>query len=89
MTEKTIKQKTRRRLSGLVVSTKAIKTAVIRIDRQIAHPKYGKYYTRSKRYKIHDPQGLAKVGDVVEVEETRPLSKEKRWRFIKIIKPAV
>ncbi|MFH1621372.1 MAG: 30S ribosomal protein S17 [Patescibacteria group bacterium] len=89
MTEKSTTRKLRRRLSGLVVSAKSTKTAVVRIDRQVPHPKYGKYFTRSKRFKIHDPKGLAKVGDEVEIEETRPLSKDKRWRFLKTIKTVV
>lgn len=88
MTTTIIARKIRRRLSGLVVSAKTAKTAVVRIDRQVAHPKYGKYYTVSSRFKIHDPEGKAKVGDLVEIEETRPISKEKRWRFLRTIKPA-
>jgi small subunit ribosomal protein S17 len=61
------------------------KTVVIRIDRRVPHPKYGKYYTVSKKLKVHDEKGLAKVGDTIEVEETRPLSKDKRWRYLKTI----
>ena len=77
-----------RRLEGIVVSTKMAKTAVVRVDRRIAHPKYGKYYTMSKNFKVHDERGDAKLGDVVEFEETRPLSKDKRWRFIRTVKSA-
>ncbi len=80
---------TRRRLQGQVVSTKMAKTIVVKIDRRIAHPKYGKYYTMSTKLKAHDETGAAKQGDVVEIEETRPLSKEKRWRYISTVKPAV
>jgi len=79
----------RRRLTGTVVSAKMAKTIVVRIDRRIAHPKYGKYYTMSTKLKAHDEKAVAKVGDVVEIEETRPLSKEKRWRYLSTVKPAV
>lgn len=75
----------RRRLRGTVVSAKMAKTVVVRVDRRVAHPKYGKYYTVSTKLKVHDASGAAKVGDLVEIEETRPLSKEKRWRYIKTI----
>ena len=78
----------RRRLRGIVVSAKMAKTAVIRIDRRVAHAKYGKYFTVSTKLKVHDEVGAAKPGDLIEVEETRPLSKEKRWRYIKTIPPA-
>lgn len=78
----------RRHLRGIVVSAKMAKTIVIRIDRRVAHPKYGKYHTVSTRLKAHDEKGAAKRGDVVEVEETRPLSKDKRWRLISVVKAA-
>lgn len=74
-----------RRLRGTVVSTKMQKTAVVRIDRRVSHPKYGKMYTLSKKFKIHDPESKARVGDLVEFEECRPLSKDKRWRYVKTI----
>jgi small subunit ribosomal protein S17 len=89
MTPNTLAKKIRRRLSGLVVSAKMAKTVVIRIDRRVAHPKYGKYHTVSRRLKVHDAKGQAKVGDLIEVEETRPLSKDKRWRYLKTVKQAV
>ena len=81
-------QKQRRHLQGVVVSAKMAKTIVIRIDRQVPHKKYGKYHTVSTRLKVHDEKGAAKVGDIIEIEETRPLSKDKRWRFIAVIKQA-
>lgn len=79
---------TRRHLRGVVISAGMAKTAVIKIDTRIPNPKYGKYFTSSKKFKVHDEHGKAHVGDVVEVEETRPLSKDKRWRFVKTIKAA-
>lgn len=78
----------RRKLQGIVVSTKMAKTVVVRIDRRVAHPKYGKYYTVSTKLKAHDENGSAKLGDLIEIEETRPLSKEKRWRYLSTVKPA-
>jgi small subunit ribosomal protein S17 len=78
----------RRRLEGTVVSTSMAKTIVVKIDRRVAHAKYGKYFTLSKKFKTHDEHGKAKVGDVVVIEETRPLSKDKRWRYIETVKSA-
>lgn len=82
-------QKARRHLVGTVVSAKMAKTVVVRIERTVQHPKYGKTYAVSKKYKVHDPEGKAKVGDLVEIEETRPISSEKRWRYFSTITPAV
>lgn len=76
----------KRRLQATVVSTKMEKTAVVRVDRTIVHPKYGKRYTVSKRLKAHDPDNSAVVGEAVTIEETRPISKDKRWRIVKITK---
>ena len=79
---------TKRRMRGEVVSTAMQKTAVVRVDRRLQHPKYGKYYTVSKRYSVHDPEGAAKVGDTVEFEECRPISRNKRWRYVSTVKTA-
>ena len=76
----------RRRFEGVVVSVSGPSTAVIRVDRQVAHEKYGKYYTISKKFMIHDPAHAAKVGDIVEVEECRPLSRQKRWRYVSTLR---
>lgn len=77
-----------RRLQGIVVSTKMQSTAVVRVDRRVAHEKYGKYFTLSTKFKIHNPEGKAQVGDTVEFEECRPLSRDKRWRYISTVKKA-
>jgi small subunit ribosomal protein S17 len=77
-----------RHLQGVVVSTKMAKTAVVRVDRRIAHPKYGKYFTYSKKFKVHDPEGAAKVGDTVEFVEGRPISRDKRWTYVSTINAA-
>lgn len=64
-------------------------TAAVRIDRRIPHAKYGKYYLVSKTFLIDDPNKAAQVGDLVEFEECRPLSKKKRWRYLRTITRAV
>ena len=73
---------------GLVVSDKMQKTVVVAIERRVPHPVYGKMITRSKRLKAHDEENSAKVGDTVRIMETRPLSKDKRWRVVEIIERA-
>lgn len=78
----------RRLLRGTVTSTAMQKTAVVRIDRQVTHAKYGKKYTVSKKFKIHDPESKAHTGDFVEFEECRPLSKDKRWRYVRTVNAA-
>ena len=70
---------------GLVVSDKMEKTVVVAIERRVPHPVYGKMVTRTKRLKAHDEENSAKVGDTVRIVETRPLSKDKRWRLVEII----
>lgn len=73
----------KRRLKGKVVSNKMEKTVVIVVERVFAHPTYKKRVRVTKRYKAHDEVG-AKVGDEVMIEETRPLSKDKRWRVVEV-----
>lgn len=75
----------RRKLKGVVVSDKMEKTVVVKVDRLKKHFKYKKYLTVSKKFKAHDEKKEYKVGDNVIIEETRPISKEKRWKVIKII----
>ena len=70
---------------GLVVSDKMQKTVVVQIDRRVPHPVYGKMVTRSKKFKAHDEENSAKIGDTVRIIETRPLSKDKRWRVVEIV----
>lgn len=72
----------KRTFQGTVVSVKMNKTAVVLVASTKVHPKYGKQYRVSKKYHVHDEAGTAQVGDVVRFEETRPLSKTKRWRVI-------
>ena len=77
-----MKTKTR---EGVVVSDKMTKTRVIAIERVYRHPRYERVITRSKRLKAHDESNQSKVGDRVLIEETRPLSKEKRWRILQVL----
>lgn len=78
----------RKTRTGVVVSDKMEKTAVIRIDRKVKHPIYGKAMKRSKKFKIHDEKNQCHVGDSVRIAETRPLSKEKCWRLVEVISTA-
>ena len=79
---------TRKTRVGLVVSDKMQKTVVVAIERRVPHPVYGKMVTRTKRLKAHDEANSAKTGDKVRIVETRPLSKDKRWRLLEIVERA-
>lgn len=74
-----------RQLQGIVVSDKMYKTRVVAVTRLRRHPKYLKYYKVTQRFKAHDEENTYHIGDKVVIQETRPLSKEKRWRIIKKI----
>jgi small subunit ribosomal protein S17 len=74
--------------TGLVVSDKMDKTVVVAIERRVPHPVYGKMMTRTTRLKAHDELNDAKAGDTVRIMETRPLSKDKRWRLVEIVERA-
>ena len=71
--------------SGRVVSDKMDKTRVALVERTTRHPLYGKIIRRSKKYKYHDEANESRVGDIVRIMETRPLSKDKRWRLVEIV----
>jgi len=72
----------RRVLVGRVVSDKMDKTVVVEVTRRVQHARYGKYMSRTNRYKAHDEENACKVGDEVLIQESRPLSHEKRWMVI-------
>ncbi len=76
----------RKRVVGVVVSDKMDKTVVVKVERFVQHPRFKKYIRRSKKYYAHDEKNECRVGDTVEIEETRPLSKLKRWRVVRIVK---
>lgn len=69
-------------LSGVVTKAAMQKTIVVKVDRFVKHPKYQKYMKISKKYKVHDENGVAKVGDKVEIRETRPMSKDKHFTLV-------
>lgn len=71
---------------GIVVSDKMDKTRTVRVDWVMHHPIYEKLIRRQTKFKVHDEKNAAKVGDKVRIQETRPLSKTKRWRLVEIIK---
>jgi small subunit ribosomal protein S17 len=81
--ENTKRRKTR---EGVVVSDKMDKTVVVRVERLTKHSLYNKTVKRAKKFKAHDEHNMCSIGDVVEIVETRPLSKEKRWRVTKILR---
>jgi small subunit ribosomal protein S17 len=70
---------------GKVVSNKMDKSIVVAIERRVAHPIYKKYYKKTTKLMAHDPNNECQIGDIVEIMETRPLSKRKRWRLVKIL----
>ncbi|HKW47219.1 MAG TPA: 30S ribosomal protein S17 [Gemmatimonadaceae bacterium] len=86
--ETSTQRSTRKTRLGVVVSDKMQKTVVVAIERRYQHPVYNKMVTRTKRVKAHDEENAAKSGDTVRIMETRPLSKDKRWRVVEIIERA-
>ena len=82
------RKNTRKQREGIVVSDAMDKTVVVSVERRITHPVYGKIMRRSKKYYAHDEKNEAKKGDKVSIEETRPLSKTKRWRLVEVVSRA-
>jgi small subunit ribosomal protein S17 len=76
----------KKRLVGSVISDKMEKTVVVRVERLVRHPRYGKVLRRVKKYKAHDEGNACRVGDVVRIVESRPLSREKRWAVEEIVR---
>jgi small subunit ribosomal protein S17 len=88
-TETTEARENRRKVrEGIVASTKMDKTIVVTVTDRVRHPLYGKTLQRSKKLYVHDEQNDARSGDRVRVQETRPLSKNKRWRLIEVLERA-
>ncbi|ADJ61649.1 MULTISPECIES: 30S ribosomal protein S17 [Herbaspirillum] len=83
-----VKQALKRTLIGKVVSDKMDKTVTVEIERQMKHPLYGKIIKRTKKYHAHDEQNSAKAGDVVEITESRPISKTKSWTVTRVVQEA-
>lgn len=78
----------RRQRTGQVVSDRMDKTITVAVDRQIKHPIYGKFITKTTKYMAHDEKNDANIGDVVQITSTRPLSKRKTWRLVEILERA-
>ncbi len=80
--------KVSRTVSGCVVSNKMDKTITVLVERKVAHPLYGKYIKRSTKLHAHDEDNVCKEGDIVTIEECRPLSKSKTWRLVEVVSSA-
>lgn len=78
----------RKEFTGEVVSNKMQKTIIVKVARSARHPKYGRIIKRYNKFKAHDEKGAASIGDMVRIQETRPLSKDKRFRLLEIVKKA-
>jgi small subunit ribosomal protein S17 len=78
----------RKQKIGKVVSNKMQKTITVAVDRKVKHPIYGKFVNRTTKFKAHDEENTAGIGDTVRIMETRPLSKDKRWRLIEVVEKA-
>ena len=76
----------RKERTGVVISNKIKKSIVVKIDRTAKHPKYSRIMKKSAKIVAHDENNSAKVGDKVKIQETRPLSKNKRWRLVEVLK---
>ena len=73
---------------GKVTSNKMQKTITVAVDRKVKHPIYGKFVNKTTKFKAHDEENAAGIGDTVRIMETRPLSKDKRWRLVEIVEKA-
>ena len=78
----------RKVIIGKVVSNKMRKTIVVAVERKVMHPKYGKFIKMTSKFKAHDEKNECGINDIVKLMETRPLSKDKRWRLVEIIEKA-
>lgn len=79
----------RKTREGTVVSNKMAKTVVVQQRRRVLHPMYKRYITLTKKYYVHDEKNECQIGDFVRIRETRPLSKQKRWRVVEIVEKAI
>lgn len=80
---------TKRTVTGRVVSDKMNKTVTVLVERKVKHPVYGKVMTRSNKYHAHNEGDVAKAGDLVEIEESRPISRTKTWRVVNVLEKAI
>ena len=79
----------KRQVNGVVISNKMEKTVVVQVERLVKHPLYKKYIRRRNKFMAHDTENACQIGDRVEITESRPLSKTKRWRVSRILQKAV
>ncbi len=77
--------KNKKSLVGKVISNKMDKTVVVTIEKTVKHPVYGKYIRKTSKCYAHDPQNLCQIGDNVRIEESRPLSRKKRWQLVEVL----
>jgi small subunit ribosomal protein S17 len=80
-----VRVRNRKTLTGVVHSDKMTKTITVDVERRFKHPKYGKFVLQTRRFAAHDEREEARTGDRVEIAETRPLSKSKRWRLLRVV----
>ncbi len=78
----------KRTVTGRVVSNKADKTATVLVERKVKHPLYGKYIRRSTKLHVHDADNVCQEGDLVSIQECRPISKQKSWMLVEVIESA-
>ncbi|MEZ4738981.1 MAG: 30S ribosomal protein S17 [Flavobacteriales bacterium] len=87
-TPTTVERNLRKERIGIVTSDKMNKSVVVKVERRVMHPKYGKFVKLSSTFMAHDEKGEAHIGDTVRISETRPISKLKRWRVVEIMERA-
>ena len=87
-TANTVERKSRKIRTGIVASNKMEKTITVTVERKVKHPIYGKFLKKSTKFMAHDEEQTAGIGDTVRIMETRPLSKNKRWRLVEVLERA-
>ncbi|NIA18838.1 MAG: 30S ribosomal protein S17 [Xanthomonadaceae bacterium] len=87
--QETKKKRIKRSMTGVVVSDRMDKTAVVKVSTKVKHPTYKKFVQKSKKYKVHDVENQCSIGDQVQITECRPISKDKCWRLSKVLDKAV
>lgn len=88
MTAENARKNLRKNRVGIVTSNKMQKTIVVQVKRKVSHPEYGKVIEQAVKFKVHDEKNVAKPGDRVLIQETRPISKDKRWRLVEVLEKA-
>ena len=83
-----MERKSRKEKTGVVSSNKMTKSIVVAVERKMKHPKYGKFIKKTSTFMAHDEKNECGIGDIVRIEETRQLSKNKRWRLVQVIEKA-